>query len=125
MNIIRKDDLKATSRHIVNDAYATTRFLLASDQVGVSFTDIVLAPGIEENYAYAVHTEIAYCLEGEAVVTDAAGRRETITPGTLWVARAGETFRFVALAPTRLICVFTPPLVGDETGFAADMAAGR
>ena len=124
MRVIRKDELNGSSRRIQNDNYTTTRFLLASDQAGVSLTDIVLMPGIREAYGYAALTESAYCLEGEATVTEAAGKREAITPGTMWVAEPGETFRFVAIRPTRLICVFTPPLEGDETGFAADMTVG-
>lgn len=123
MRFIRKNDLRGSARHVRNDAYDTIRFLLAADGVGVTVTDNTLAPGIEETYGHDRHTEIAYCLEGEATITDSAGGRHDITPGTMWVADPGERFRFVASTPTRVICVFTPPFRGDESGFAADMAA--
>jgi mannose-6-phosphate isomerase-like protein (cupin superfamily) len=57
----------------------------------------------------------------EAVLMDdAAGTTHRIEPGTLWVARKGTRFRFRAETPTRLICVFSPPFAGRETGFAGD-----
>lgn len=121
MRIIRKSDYHGTSRHVTNDAYETTRLLLASDATGVSVTDIVLRPGKEEFYGYADRTEIAYCIEGEATITDAEGQTHQVAPCTLWVAKPGERFGFLASKLTRLICVFTPPLTGDEMGFAADM----
>lgn len=120
MQIIRKDELRGSARHVQNDTYETVRFLLASDAAGASVADIVLQPGIEEGYGYADRTEIAYCIEGDAVLTDPTGAEHHIAPGTMWVARPGESFRFKATQPTRLICVFTPPLSGEETGFAAD-----
>lgn len=121
MQVIRKNDLQNTGRHIQNELYNTTRFLLASDNAGATVTDNVLAPDIEEVYGYDHHTEIAYCIEGEALITDAAGDRHTMLPGTMLVSRPGERFRLLASKPTRVICVFTPPLNGGETGFAKDM----
>jgi quercetin dioxygenase-like cupin family protein len=121
VRIISKDALRNTSRHIRNASYETFRFLLASDDVGVTVTDIVLAPGEEAIYGYDNHIEIAYCIEGEAVLQDSSGGpEERILPGVMWVAGRGDRFRFRALIPTRLICVFTPPFTGHETGFAGD-----
>jgi L-ectoine synthase len=123
MRIIRKAEMQGSARHVRNDVYETTRLLLAADDAGASVTDILLQPGIEAEYGYADRTEIAYCIEGEATLVDPDGQTHAIAPGTMWVARPGERFRFEAAVPTRLICVFTPPLAGDETGFASDMAA--
>ncbi len=117
MQIIRKKALQRSERHLVNNVYETTRFLLAEDGPGVTVTDIVLAPGVRQVYGYAHNTEIAYCIEGEATLTDSAnGSVHAIVPGTMWVASPGEQFE--AAAATRLICVFTPALEGGETGFA-------
>jgi L-ectoine synthase len=121
VQIIRKSDLAGSSRNVRNDVYETTRFLLASDQTGVTVTDIVLKPGMEEVYGYDDHVEIAYCIEGRATLTDvSSGKTSVIEPGVMWVARQGERFRFVADLPTRLICVFTPAFGGQETGFASE-----
>jgi L-ectoine synthase len=121
VRIIRKEQLQGTSRHIRNDIYETHRFLLAEDNVELTVTDIVLAPGVEAIYGYDQHIEIAYCIEGSAHLTDlTSGQTHHITPGTMWVAQRTSRFRFLADASTRLICVFTPPFTGSETGFAGD-----
>jgi quercetin dioxygenase-like cupin family protein len=120
IRIIRKADLAGTSRHVKAPTYETFRFLLESDGTGVTVTDIVLKPGIEAEYGYDRHIEIAYCLEGHATLTGPDGTPRDILPGTMWVAGKGEYFRFVAHLPTRLICVFNPAFKGRETGYAGD-----
>jgi L-ectoine synthase len=120
IQIIQKSALEGTSRHVRNDVYETFRFLLATDAVGVTVTDIVLNPGVEETYGYDDHIEIAYCIEGRAALTDLADNTNTdIVPGVMWVARKGQKFRFIAYEPTRLICMFTPPFEGHETGLVS------
>lgn len=117
MLFIDRADLAGTTRDVRHRNYRTTRLLLAEDGAGVSLTDITLAPGIEDTYGYPDRDEIAYCISGSAVVVDLDTRRRTsITPGVLWVAPAGSRFSFVATEPTRLVCVFHPPLDGTETG---------
>ncbi len=124
VRIIHKSELAGTARHVRNDTYETYRFLLSADGVGVTITDIVLVPGIEATYGYDDHIEMAYCIEGQATLTDiATGTVHPIKPGTMWIARRGETFRFIASQATRLICVFNPAFEGHETGFAADLAS--
>jgi L-ectoine synthase len=119
VQIIQKSKLTGTARHVRNETYETYRFLLSTDGVGVTITDIVLAPGIEATYGYDDHIEMAYCIKGDAILTDiATGTAHPIKPGTMWIARRGETFRFLAMQPTRLICVFNPAFEGHETGFA-------
>jgi L-ectoine synthase len=121
VRIVSKRELRGTDRHVRGDAYETFRFLLAGDGVGVTVTDIVLRPGVEATYGYDTHVEIAYCIEGQAELTDlATGLPAAIVPGTMWIAQPGERFRFLAAEPTRLICVFLPPFAGHETGFAGD-----
>lgn len=121
LKFITKCELDGTSRHVSTPAYETHRFLLAEDALGVTVTDITLHPNIEAIYGYDNHIEIAYCLEGEALIRDHNDNVETcILPGMMWIANKGDRFSFVASTPTRLICVFTPPFHGDETGFAGD-----
>lgn len=121
LRFLSKSTLTGTNRHIHNSIYETHRFLLAEDGVGVTVTDIVLQPHIEAVYGYDNHIEIAYCLEGAAVIIDHSSGSETqIESGVMWVAEKGARFTFKASLPTRLICVFTPPFEGNETGFAGD-----
>lgn len=121
IQIIRKEQIAGTARHIRNETYETYRFLLDSDLAGVTVTDILLSPHIEETYGYENHIELAYCIEGNAELIDISdGQTYSITSGTLWVAKRGDKFKFHASIPTRLICVFSPPFSGHETGFAGD-----
>lgn len=121
VHVIHKADLENTPRHVKNEAYETYRFLLASDHAKVTVTDIVLNPGIKEIYGYENHIEIAYCIEGEAELTDLSNQaHHHIGEGSLWVAQKGAQFSFLASEPTRLICVFSPPFTDHETGFAGD-----
>lgn len=118
---IDREALLGTSRHVRNEPYDTVRFLLASDGVGVTVTDNTLAPGREAIYGYDGHTEIAYCLKGEAELEEiGSGEVRHILPGVMWVAEPGSRFRFLAHQPTRVICVFTPAFGGGETGLAGD-----
>jgi L-ectoine synthase len=121
VQVVRKADLVGTARHVQREAYETYRFLLASDNIGLTLTDIVLVPGIEAIYGYNHHVEVAYYITGDATLTDVStGVSQRILPGTLWVAPRSARFRFLAHVSTRLICVFRPPFIGHETGFAGD-----
>ncbi|MEO1200168.1 MAG: ectoine synthase [Pseudomonadota bacterium] len=70
LGMIRKADLAGSSRHIKHDTYETTRFLLEDDGIGVTVTDIVLAPGPKQTYGYDNLIEIGYCIEGRGTIED-------------------------------------------------------
>ena len=115
MIIRHKEDLRGTARAVETGAWSTTRFLLREDGVGLTLTDVTVRQGSDAVYGYRHHVEVCYCLEGEATLEElATGRVHAVRPGTLWAAAKGERFRFRALAPTRLVSVFTPALVGPE-----------
>lgn len=121
LKFLRRGDLVGSNRHVRSDVYETVRFLLAEDGMGLTITDITLQPNIEAIYGYDRHIEIAYCIEGSALITDHATMESVpIAEGTLWIAEKGDRFTFRADTPTRLICVFTPAFEGGETGFAGD-----
>ena len=110
-------DLVGTDRDVTNDNYDSTRLLLAEDGASVGMTDAVIKPGVTGTYGYSDRTEIAYCISGSAVVVDlGTGHTQTTGPGRLWIAPPGSSFTIEATEPTRLICVFDPPLTGAETG---------
>lgn len=121
MRFIQRHSLDGTARHVRSSAYETRRFLLAEDGLDVTVTDILLQPGVPVDYGYDHHVEIAYCIDGDATIREhGTDQEQRVGPGTMWIAERGDRFSFVAHAPTRLICVFTPPFAGHETGFAGD-----
>ena len=117
----RKSELLDSPRHVHTHAYESVRMLLAEDGLDVTVTDITLAPGVEETYGSDDHLEIAYCLAGQAKLTDLeSGVVHEVAPGTLWCAPRGSRFHFVASEPVRLVCVFRPAFEGQERGFAGE-----
>lgn len=121
IKVIDKSGLAGSPRHVVNQHYESFRFLMREDGSDVTVTDIVLKTGVSADYGYDAHSEVAYCISGEAMLTDlSTGKTHRITAGTLWTSAKGDRFRFMPLSDTRLICVFSPPFAGGETGFAGD-----
>ena len=120
MRFIDVADLTGTERDVRNDNYHSRRILLAEDQAGVGLNDVVINPGLNDTYGYPDRTEIAYCISGSATAVNlVTGEECAIRPGVGWVAPPGSRFTLVATEPTRLICVFDPPLQGNETGILA------
>ncbi|MFI0421893.1 ectoine synthase [Spongiactinospora sp. 9N601] len=110
-------DIQHTERDVHHEYYRSTRLLLAGDGAGVGLTDTTLHPGVKGTYGYPDRTEIAYCVSGAATAVDLeTGQEHAIAPGVLWVAPPGSRFTLTVTEPTRLICVFDPPIEGTETG---------
>jgi L-ectoine synthase len=92
----------------------SSRLLVAADGRGFAMTDTYVRPGTKTLLRYDNHLEACYCIEG-------SGRLETssdaydLVPGTMYAPDKGEEHRLIAGdAGLRLICVFNPPLTGNE-----------
>jgi quercetin dioxygenase-like cupin family protein len=89
--------------------------LLAEDGVGFSMTKTVLPRGEKQFWHYKHHMEACYCVSGCAEVTNATtGESYIINPDSTYVLDAHDPHYFEALEDTVLICVFNPPLTGQE-----------
>ena len=116
MILRHKGDLEGTTSAVQTDDWSTVRFLLREDGAGLTVTDGRIREGSDAVYGYEHHQEVCYCLEGDATLEELdTGRVHRVGPGTLWLARRGERFRFVVREEIRLVSVFTPALVGPET----------
>ena len=61
------------------------------------------------------HQETVYCIEGNATLTDHTnGEVYAIAPGTMSVLDQHEKHTLDVEETVRMICVFTPALVGQE-----------
>lgn len=89
------------------------RFLVKKDNMGFSLTDTTVLAGKTSHLEYKNHLEACYCIEGEGevVVNDA---RYKIVPGTMYALDKHEPHLLIANTDMRLICVFNPPLNGEE-----------
>nr|WP_042188852.1 ectoine synthase [Kibdelosporangium sp. MJ126-NF4]CEL18495.1 L-ectoine synthase [Kibdelosporangium sp. MJ126-NF4]CTQ97979.1 L-ectoine synthase (EC 4.2.1.-) [Kibdelosporangium sp. MJ126-NF4] len=93
------------------------RFLTQSDGMGYTVTDTIVRAGTKSRLEYRRHLEACYCIDGTGEVVDANGDSHPIEPGTLYALDRNDA-HFLIAAPDsdlRLVCVFTPALVGDET----------
>ncbi|WJF91651.1 ectoine synthase [Paraburkholderia bonniea] len=106
-----------TSRHASGPGWDSKRLIVAADNVGYSVHDTTVAEGAEQILEYKHHIEANYCFAGEGEVVDVAtGKTYPLRPGSIYVLDKHDRHILRALkGDLRLVCVFNPPLAGDET----------
>ena len=118
-------EVEGTKADARGDKWRSLRMLTRADGMGFTITQTTIEPGMEIELHYRHHLEACLCLEGELEIEVlATGERHVVGPGTLYALDAHDHHVVRAKAPTRLVCVFTPALTGDEThdasgGYAA------
>ncbi len=113
--IVKKlSQIENTERDVSWGNGKSRRFLLETDNMGYSLTDTIVEPGTESFLEYKNHLETCYCIEGEGEV-EKEGKIYPITPGTLYALDKNDAHVLRAKSRLRLICVFNPPLKGEES----------
>jgi len=96
--------------------WSSARYLLKHDAVGFTLTMTTVTGGQCLDLEYKNHIEANLIIEGQARVTDvSAGLTYELGPGDMYTLDKHDRHRLEALSDLKLICVFTPALVGDET----------
>lgn len=114
MKIIKTKELPQ-ERKVRFHSGVSNRLLLESDGMGYSFTKTEIEAGKRVFQHYKNHLEACYCVSGKAILTDAkTGEEILIEPDVTYVLDKYDPHYFEALEPTVLICVFNPPLKGNE-----------
>jgi len=115
MIIKTKAGLKGTKSEVRTENWSSYRLLHKQDGMGVTLTDAILEPGLDQVFWYKHHLEAVYCLEGEGTLEDlATGKSYLIKPGTLYALDKHDRHRLKVKTRMRVICTFVPPLVGGE-----------
>lgn len=114
--IVRKhQDVVGTNRDVRQTNWNSVRLLLKSDGMGFSLHDTVLYAGTETQMCYRNHVEAVYCIEGEGTLVDISNdKTHPISPGTMYALDGHEEHILKAQSQLRMICVFNPPVTGDE-----------
>ena len=114
-------DVQGTSRDASGPGWRSARLVVKGDGVGYSLHETTVTEGTELHLEYKHHYESNYCFAGEGEVEDVAtGQVYRITPGTVYVLDKNDRHILRATkGDLKLVCVFNPPLVGNET-HAAD-----
>ncbi|WP_299963923.1 ectoine synthase [uncultured Roseobacter sp.] len=109
------ENIAETERDVPWGNGNSRRLLIQKDNMGYSLTDTVINAGTESLLEYKNHLEACYCIEGEGEVVDTTtGETHKITPGTMYALDKHEAHWLKASKTMRLVCVFNPPLRGDE-----------
>lgn len=111
------DDLKAQGRYAEKpDAWTSSRYLLRADEVGFTLTQTTVVAGTVQLMEYKNHIEANLIIEGSGVVEDlGTGEKYLLEPGTMYTLDNHDRHRLTAETDMRIVCVFTPALVGTET----------
>jgi len=111
------DDIKGTRHEVKAKTWTSTRFLLAGDGMGYSMHETRIHPDTETHMHYKHHLEGVYCIEGTGEIEEAAnGKVHPIRPGTLYALDQHDKHTLRAGSEgLRLVCVFNPPVTGEET----------
>lgn len=109
------DNITDTERDIAWGNGRSRRLLIEKDQMGYSLTDTIIEAGTSSLLEYKNHLEACYCIEGDGeVVDEQTGETHHITPGTMYALDKNDKHWLTAKETLRLVCVFNPPLKGNE-----------
>jgi len=109
------EEVLGTEREVVTPQWTSRRLLLRREGMGFSLHDTVIRAGAEVPMCYQNHLEAVYCIEGEGEVeTEADGRVYPLRPGTVYALNEHDRHILRARTPMRMVCVFNPPVSGDE-----------
>ncbi len=111
------EDLKARGSYREKPGvWSSARYLLRRDAMGFTLTETTVAAGSSQTMQYRNHVEANLIVEGEGSLTDlATGRVHPLRPGTMYALDRHDRHRIDARTDMRLVCVFSPALVGPET----------
>lgn len=108
-------DVAGTRREARAPTFVSRRLVLADDGLGFSFHDTVLHAGTVTTMQYLNHVESVYCVDGEGELTNReTGEVHAIRPGVLYALDGHELHELRAITDLRMMCVFNPPLTGQE-----------
>jgi len=109
-------DVIGTDLEVKTDNWLSRRVLLKKDGMGFSFHETIIFPGTETHIQYRNHLEAVWCVEGDGEVeTIADGKKYKLEPGVVYALNENDDhYLRGGKEPLRVICVFNPPLTGQE-----------
>jgi len=117
MIVQRLQDIIDTERDVAapNGNWVSRRLLLKEDGMGFSMHDTTIYAGTETYMWYKHHLEAVYCIAGKGELEDLeTGKIYPIESGVLYALNGHERHYLRAFEDMRMICVFNPPLTGQE-----------
>jgi len=101
--------------HCPNGGFISRRILLRDDFMGYSLTETTIPVNGPQFWHYKKHLESCYCVSGRGVLIDqVTGDSHDILPGVTYILNKNDPHTLEALEEMKLVCVFNPPLRGQE-----------
>lgn len=91
------------------------RLLLKRDGMGFALVDSTVNAGTSTPMQYRNHLMAAYVIEGEGILELEDGTRHVLGPGFLYALDKHDRYTLHAVSELRVLCVFNPPIEGNET----------
>lgn len=108
-------EITGTERDVAAGAWRSKRIVLAGDGVGFSFHETVIESDSVSEFHYQHHVEAVWVIEGHGTLTNLeTGEVHHLGPGTMYLLDGHERHRVTCADQLRMLCVFNPPVVGDE-----------
>lgn len=117
MIVINHRDCAGESREIEcpKGDFQSRRLLLEQDGMGFTLTRTYVRKGGPYRWHYKNHLEACYCVSGSGLLTNEETKEVfNVSEGTMYALDKNESHTLTAYSPMILICVFNPPLKGDE-----------
>jgi L-ectoine synthase len=117
MKVIHVKDIVGSERDVYcpHGGFISRRMLLADDGMGFSLHHTTITSPEIQHWHYKNHLEACYCIAGGGnLVNLATGERHFIHEGMLYVLDNHDDHTFQTSWGCTLICIFNPPLKGDE-----------
>ncbi len=116
MIVRTREDLKARGGLRENPGvWSSARYLLRDDGLGFTVTETRVAAGSTQTMQYKNHLEANLVIEGEGSLIDLeTAEIHRLAPGSLYALDKHDRHRIEAATDMRLVCVFTPALLGPE-----------
>ena len=108
-------EITGTERDVAADGWRSKRIVLGGDRVGFSFHETTIQAGTVHEFHYRNHVEAVWLVEGEGTLTDLDnGVTYPLAPGTMYLLDGHERHRVETRTRMRMLCVFNPPVTGQE-----------
>ncbi|MEV4126926.1 ectoine synthase [Nocardia sp. NPDC049707] len=108
-------EITGTERDVAGQGWRSKRIVLGGDGVGFSFHETTIEAGTVHEFHYRHHVEAVWLIEGEGTLTDLDHDVSyELTPGSMYLLDGHERHRLEVRTDMRMMCVFTPPVTGQE-----------
>ncbi|MGV9414395.1 ectoine synthase [Nocardia sp. NPDC003693] len=108
-------EITGTDRDVADAGWRSKRIVLGGDGVGFSFHETTIEAETVHEFHYANHVEAVWLVEGEGTLTDlATGIDYELGPGSMYLLDGHEPHRLRTRTRMRMMCVFNPPVTGQE-----------